>query len=80
MVSAYCRANAVPFEGLTVDIPGLCPKGVSVEMFSRDVRYAFFNGLRKKYGFSHIATAHNADDEDVYKRQLWQCLRCLRFF
>ena len=61
-VKKYCEENGVPFEGIKVDIPGTCPKNVSTETYSRDVRYSFFDSLREKYGFSHIATAHTSDD------------------
>ena len=61
-VEEYCKRNGVVFEGLKVDIPNTCPKNVSTETYSREVRYSFFDSLREKYGFSHIVTAHTSDD------------------
>lgn len=61
-VEKFCSKRGIPFEKLVVDIPSLCPKGVSTETFSRNVRYDFFFSLKEKYSFSHIATAHTSDD------------------
>lgn len=36
---------------------------VSVEMAARDLRYAWFEDLRQKYGATYIAVAHHADDQ-----------------
>lgn len=62
MVRSYCEKNQIPFELLFADIPHDRPAGVSTEEYARQVRYDFFNQLKKKYGFSHSATAHTADD------------------
>ena len=38
-------------------------QGVSIEMAARDLRYAWFEELRKQLGFDKIAVAHHADDQ-----------------
>ena len=61
-VKSYCTQRHINFEELKINIPELCPKGVSTETFAREKRYEFFFSLKEKYGFSHIATAHTSDD------------------
>lgn len=58
----YCKTNGVIIDVLHADIPNTKPNGASVEEYARFVRYAFFDEIRKKYDFSHIATAHNKND------------------
>jgi len=58
----YCKDRNISIEVLHADISGTKPKGKSTEEYARDVRYAFFEDVRSKYGYTHIATAHNADD------------------
>ncbi len=58
----FCELKNVPIEVLHADIAGTKPKGKSTEEYAREVRYDFFNKIREKYGYTHIATAHNADD------------------
>ncbi len=36
--------------------------GISIEMAARDLRYEFFENVRKENGFDFIATAHHQDD------------------
>jgi tRNA(Ile)-lysidine synthase len=38
-------------------------KKISVQMAARDLRYAWFEEIRKKYNFDYIAVAHHQDDE-----------------
>lgn len=38
-------------------------KGLSSETAGREIRYNFFNEVMKKFNFSKIATAHNANDQ-----------------
>ncbi len=58
----FCEKRGISIEILHADISGTKPKGMSTEEYAREVRYAFFDSVRKKYGYTHIATAHNADD------------------
>ena len=37
--------------------------GISIEMAARDLRYAWFEGLRQQLGYDYIAVAHHADDQ-----------------
>ena len=61
-VKDYCEKNGVKCEVLRADIPGEKPRGVTTEEYARQVRYSFFREIRDKYGFTHIATAHNKND------------------
>ena len=38
-------------------------QGISIEMAARDLRYAWFEELRKQLGYDKIAVAHHADDQ-----------------
>jgi len=38
------------------------PGGVSVQELAREIRYRFFDSLCRAEGFTHIATAHHAND------------------
>ena len=62
MLESYCSEREVPIEILHAKISESKPKGKSTEEYAREVRYKFFSDVREKYGYSHIATAHNADD------------------
>ena len=62
MVERFCRANNIPFYLHKADIRRTRPKGTSEESHARQIRYAFFEEQRKALGFSHLATAHTADD------------------
>ena len=58
-VKSYCENHLVKCEICKADIPNTKPAGVTTEEYSRTVRYSFFEKTRKKFGYSHIATAHN---------------------
>ncbi|WP_436513323.1 tRNA lysidine(34) synthetase TilS [Clostridium thermobutyricum] len=59
-----CNKLEVDFYSKRVDIEAYSKeKGVSTETGGRDVRYALFNEVSKKYGYNKIATAHNANDQ-----------------
>lgn len=62
MVEDFCRKNNIPFYLHQADIRKTRPRGASEEFHARQVRYAFFEEQRKTLGFSHLATAHTADD------------------
>jgi len=38
-------------------------QGVSIEMAARDLRYAWFEELRRQLGFDFVAVAHHSDDQ-----------------
>ena len=58
----YCKEHGIIIDVLSADIPNTKPTGVSVEEYARQIRYRFFDEIREKYGYSHIATAHNKND------------------
>lgn len=37
-------------------------KGMNIQSEARDIRYAFFNKLKKEHGFTNVLTAHHKDD------------------
>jgi len=37
--------------------------GISIQMAARNLRYLWFEEIRKEHGYNYIATAHNQDDE-----------------
>ncbi len=37
-------------------------KGISIQMAARQLRYSWFETIRKSYGYQYIALAHNLDD------------------
>jgi tRNA(Ile)-lysidine synthase len=53
-VPFYCTS----FE--TAEYAGL--KGISIEMAARELRYEYFERIRKQNGFEYIGTAHHQDD------------------
>ena len=40
-------------------------RGISIQMAARDLRYAWFEGIRQQHGFSYLATAHHLDDQEI---------------
>jgi tRNA(Ile)-lysidine synthase len=61
-VRLFCEKHGLPFVTERVDINATLPKGESTESHARSCRYEFFNRVKAEYGCTHIATAHNADD------------------
>ncbi len=60
---SFCAECGITLEVRRADIPALSKEtGKGLEEVARDVRYAFFEELSKKYGGALISTAHNADD------------------
>ncbi|MGL5649604.1 MAG: tRNA lysidine(34) synthetase TilS [Clostridium sp.] len=60
----FCESLGVEFFSRRVDIEGYSKeRGVSTETGGRDVRYELFTDVKKKYGYTKIATAHNANDQ-----------------
>lgn len=58
-----CTRLSVPFYAERVDVPAIAKAdGISEETAGRNVRYAFFERLCKKHGYTIIATAHNRND------------------
>jgi len=61
LVRDWCHAHEVPFFLHRVD-PAIYDARESIQMVARKERYAFFDQLRNKQGFTKVATAHNAND------------------
>lgn len=62
-VETYCKERNIPFNYLKVDVPKLSKEQkISEETCGRNVRYEFFEELRKKENANTIAVAHNLND------------------
>jgi len=62
-VAGLSKKYAVPFFTTTFDTKAIAAKEKrSIEETARDLRYAWFEELRKLKGCSYIVTAHHADD------------------
>ncbi len=57
-----CTKRNIPLEILQADVKAEAMVGEGVEQAGRRIRYAFFERLRKEYGYRYVATAHHADD------------------
>ncbi|WP_294376149.1 tRNA lysidine(34) synthetase TilS [uncultured Clostridium sp.] len=63
-VKELCESLGIPCFIKQVDINKYSKeKKISSEMAGREARYDFFDEITKKYGYSKIATAHNANDQ-----------------
>ena len=62
-VAAWCASHGVTFFRHEADTSGYAAEhGLSVEMAARELRYAWFADLCREEGFTHLAVAHNLDD------------------
>lgn len=58
-----CTRLSLPFYAERIDVPAIAKAdGISEETAGRNARYAFFERLCKKHGYTKIATAHNRND------------------
>ena len=63
-VSAYCAARELPYFESTFDTKGYAEtKGISTQMAARELRYQWFETLKREEGFTHLLTAHHLDDQ-----------------
>ena len=62
MVETFCHAHHVPCFCLKEDVAAHCPKSMSIEQYARTVRYEYYEKICEQLHFTHIATAHNAND------------------
>lgn len=59
-----CDRFKIPFYSKTINVHKISKdKGISIEMAGRDVRYEFFNEIKKDIGIDKIAIAHNSNDQ-----------------
>lgn len=60
----FCEKLNVDFYSKRIDIERYSKEnGVSTETGGRDARYNLFDTIAKEYGYTKIATAHNANDQ-----------------
>ncbi|MBU8892010.1 MAG: tRNA lysidine(34) synthetase TilS [Bacteroidales bacterium] len=53
----------IPFFSVKFNTQEIAEKeGISIQMAARDLRYEWFEEIRKKYDYDYIAIAHNKDD------------------
>lgn len=58
-----CTMLGVRFYAERADIPSMAKeRGISEELAGREARYAFFDRLCGRHGFTKVATAHNKND------------------
>lgn len=63
LVRHWCETSGVPFFVKRVETDKhASARGISVEMAARELRYGWFAGLCREQGFTHLAVAHNLDD------------------
>ena len=63
LVRGWCEANGVPFFCKRVEtFQHASDRGISIEMAARQLRYDWFAALCREQGFTHLAVAHNLDD------------------
>ena len=62
-VRDWAAANGIRFFSTHFDTASYASdKGISIEMAARELRYEWFDMLRKEQGFDRIAVAHNMND------------------
>ena len=62
-VKELAKKLGVKFTSKRIDINSLLKKGDSLQDIAREVRYAFFEDVAKRYKADKIATGHNLDDQ-----------------
>jgi tRNA(Ile)-lysidine synthase len=63
LVRQYASQNNIPFFSIRFETKSYAKKnGISVQMAARDLRYAWFEEIRKENSFDSVAVAHNLND------------------
>jgi tRNA(Ile)-lysidine synthase len=63
LVKKYAADNNIPFFSRRFDTKGYAARSrISIQMAARDLRYRWFEEIRKKNGFNKIAIGHNLND------------------
>lgn len=62
-VKKWCKSIDIPFTSINFDTNQYAfDRKISIEMAARELRYNWFETLRKHYQANHIAVAHHKDD------------------
>ena len=63
-VEKTCQEWNIPFEGKRINVPAYMEQtGESSQLAARNLRYAFFEEVMKKYQLSILALGHHGDDQ-----------------
>ncbi|MFJ7978562.1 tRNA lysidine(34) synthetase TilS [Peribacillus sp. NPDC096379] len=63
-VEKTCQEWNIPFEGKRINVPAYMEQtGDSSQLAARNLRYAFFEEVMKKYQLSILALGHHGDDQ-----------------
>ncbi len=63
MVKRFAAKHKIEFHSVRFDTRKYADeKGISIQMAARDLRYRWFEEIRKKNGFNLVAVAHNLND------------------
>ena len=63
-VATYCATHGLQyFEQSFKTKDHAKTKGISTQMAARELRYQWFETLKKAHGFTHLLTAHHLDDQ-----------------
>ena len=63
LVRRWCETQGIPcFVKRVETFTHASGKGISIEMAARELRYGWFAELCREQGFTHLAVAHNLDD------------------
>jgi len=63
LVKEYAGSHKIPFYSVRFETKKYAlKKGISIQMAARDLRYEWFEKIRKEKGFDSIAVAHNLND------------------
>ncbi len=63
-VETLAMSFGVPFFSITFNTSTYAEDhGISIQMAARELRYPWFEAIRKDHGYDYIATAHHLDDQ-----------------
>ena len=62
-LSKYCQQNQIPFYIHHADLLKTPSNTTNIQELARNVRYNWFEKLRKEHSFDFVLTAHHADDQ-----------------
>ena len=63
LMRRWCETNGLPcFVKRVETFQHASDQGISIEMAARELRYGWFAELCREQGFTHLAVAHNLDD------------------